>query len=48
MNFGSTPFPKDEYQACSGIGHGVDIKELVKSKDPAGAKQAAEKPRNSV
>jgi hypothetical protein len=42
------PFSVDEYQACSGIGHGVDIKELVKSKDPAGAKQAAEKPRNSV
>jgi hypothetical protein len=40
---GARAFSEDEYQACSGIGHGVDIKELVKSKDPARAKQTAEK-----
>jgi hypothetical protein len=49
MNFGSTPFSEDEYQACSGIGHGADKKTVVvKKKDPAEAPQVAEKLRNSV
>jgi hypothetical protein len=31
-------FSEDEYQACSGIGHGADKKTVVvKRKDPAGA-----------
>jgi hypothetical protein len=42
-------FSEDEYQACSGIGHGADKKTVVVDrKDPAGAEQAAEKLRNSV
>jgi hypothetical protein len=42
-------FSEDEYQACSGIGHGADKKTVVvKRKDPAEASQVAEKLRNSV
>jgi hypothetical protein len=38
MNFGSTPFPKDEYHVCSGIGHGAEKKTVVvERKDPTGA-----------
>jgi hypothetical protein len=37
MKFGSTPFPKDEYQACSGIGHDADKKTVMEWKDPTGA-----------
>jgi hypothetical protein len=45
----SRAFSEDEYQACSGIGHGADKKTVVVDrKDPAGAEQAAEKLRNSV
>jgi hypothetical protein len=42
-------FSEDEYQACSGIGHGANKKTVVvERKDLAGAEQAAEKLRNSV
>jgi hypothetical protein len=36
---GAIAFSEDEYQACSGIGHGADKKTVVVDrKDPAGAK----------
>jgi hypothetical protein len=35
---GAKAFSEDEYQACSGIGHGADKKTVVvKRKDPTGA-----------
>jgi hypothetical protein len=43
-----TTFSEDEYQSCSGIGHGANKKTVVEKKDSTGAEQAAEKLRNSV
>jgi hypothetical protein len=47
-NCSTGAFSEDEYQSCSGIGHGVNKKTVVEEKDSAGAEQAAEKLRGSV